>query len=273
MIKQCIQAAVGWGSKSEAERYLLKYRYSSLISRAIALLPIPLWWLLQAFGSDKHTPGWHSYGRTYGELFRKWKYQRLTLLEIGIGGYQDSLGGRSLLAWQAFFPLGTIVAADIVSKQVLTGGRLTIRQVDQSSVTDLTALSRQDGPFDVIIDDGSHFNAHQILTFQTLFAGLKDGGVYVVEDVQTSFWPGTVRDTVWDGARIGEPAFPNTCYGYFLELAKYVNHAEFVDSTYVDETMLGFAKQITRIGFEHNLIILLKGDNTQRSTFVGHDRA
>lgn len=271
MIKQCLKTILGWDRKSERERYLLTYKASSLIGRAIAPLPIPLWRLLQAFGSDKQMPGWHSYGRTYGALFRRWKYRRLTLLEIGIGGYEDSLGGRSLLAWEAFFPFGGIIAADIVPKQELGGGRRTVRQLDQSSASDLAALCQRDGPFDLIIDDGSHLNAHQIFTFQQIFPSLTDGGIYVVEDVQTSFWPGMVKNMEWDGARIGDPAFAATCYGYFLELAKYVNHAEFVDDRGLDPAMLRFARHITRIAFEHNLVILFKGDNGERSAFVARD--
>ena len=40
---------------------------------------------------------------------------------------------------------------------------------------------------DIIIDDGSHINEHVIRTFQYLFPKLKPGGIYVVEDTQTSY--------------------------------------------------------------------------------------
>ena len=268
MIASLVKALLGWERKTEREKYLVAYRASCRVGRAASLLPIPLWLLFRWFRSDKHMPGWHSYGHTYGALFRRWKYRRVRLLEIGIGGYGESLGGRSLLAWQAFFPFGTIVAADIVPKQVLGGGRLRVRQLDQSSAVDLAALCREEGPFDIIVDDGSHLNAHQILTFERIWSALRDGGVYVIEDVQTSFWPGRVGLMEWDGARIGDPGFRGTCYGYFLELAKYVNHAEFLDRTGVDERLVALGRQITRIAFEHNLIVLWKGDNTEASTFV-----
>jgi demethylmacrocin O-methyltransferase len=268
VIKRLVQAAIGWDGKSEREKDLLNYRFSSLIAQAICLLPLPLWWLFRMFGSDKHTSGWHSYGHTYGEAFRCRKYRRVRLLEIGIGGYRDSLGGRSLLAWQAFFPFGAIVAADIVPKPELGGRRRRIVELDQSSAEALDALRVREGPFDIIIDDGSHVNAHQILTFQQLFGALKDGGIYVVEDVQTSFWPGVVAGVKWDGAGIDDPAFARTCYGYFLELAKYVNHVEFPADGVADPAMLEFAKRVKRIAFEHNLIILMKGDNSEASRFV-----
>jgi hypothetical protein len=267
VIKRLVLSAVGWNSKTEREKYLFNYRASSCLARAISVLPVPMGRLLYMFGSDKHTPGWHSYGRTYGGLFRRWKYRPVKLLEIGIGGYRGSLGGRSLLAWEAFFPFGTVVAGDIVPKQELAGPRRRIVQLDQSSPADLDALAGREAPFDIIIDDGSHFNAHQILTFRHLWSGLKDGGVYVVEDVQTSFWPGVVAGVEWDGADIGDAAFSRTCYGFFLELAKYVNHAEFRPSARIDPVLIGFAREIRHIAFEHNLIILLKGDNTEKTAF------
>jgi hypothetical protein len=150
MIKQSVQMLIGWNQMTEREKYLLNYRVQSFLAQAICILPLPLWRLFYMFGSDKHAPGWHSYGHTYGTLFRRWKYRPVKLLEIGIGGYRDSLGGRSLLAWQAFFPFGTIVAGDIVPKQELAGHRRRIVQLDQSSSADLDVLCKQEAPFDII---------------------------------------------------------------------------------------------------------------------------
>ncbi|MEJ0020248.1 MAG: class I SAM-dependent methyltransferase [Acetobacteraceae bacterium] len=270
-IKRLLQKSIGWDRKSDLAKELTRYRAYSLVARAIALLPIPLWVLLRASRSSKERSGWHSYGHTYEQLFRRWKYRRVKLLEVGIGGYDEALGGRSLLAWLAYFPFGTIIAGDIQPKQELAGNRRRIYQLDQSSAKDLAALCLREERFDLIIDDGSHVNAHQIFTFQQLFHALSDGGVYVVEDVQTSFWPfwpDSAGNVPWDGARIGDPSFRQTCYGYFLELTKYLNHVEFIDQHGVDESMLLLGTQITRITFEHNLIIVLKGDNSRRSAFI-----
>jgi SAM-dependent methyltransferase len=42
--------------------------------------------------------------------------------------------------------------------------------------------------FDIIIDDGSHDVAHQQMTFGKLFDLLKPGGIYIIEDMCTSFF-------------------------------------------------------------------------------------
>ena len=45
------------------------------------------------------------------------------------------------------------------------------------------------GPFDFVIDDGSHASPQQIESFRILWPFIKDRGVYIIEDVQTSYWP------------------------------------------------------------------------------------
>jgi hypothetical protein len=60
---------------------------------------------------------------------------------------------------------------------------------------------------------------------------------------------------------IETPEFAKTCVGYFCDFAKYINHAEFVPGQHYDATKVEVAKHITSIRFEHNLIIVTKGDN------------
>ena len=273
MLPRLIKTLLGFEKKSAREKEILAHRLYRVMARLLSPLPLPLPALLRFFGSDKHTPGLHAYGPTYHALFRRWKYRRVRLLEIGIGGYGVAMGGQSLLAWQAYFPFGSIVAADIVPKPELGFGRARIRTLDQSSEADLARLRREEAPFHIIIDDGSHLNAHQVFTFGQLWDALRDDGVYVVEDVQTSFWSGTVEGVAWDGARIGDPAFHGTCVGYFLELTKYVNHAEFQYPADADPVLLAIARRVKRIAFEHNLIVIEKGDNTAASNAALPDRS
>ena len=50
-------------------------------------------------------------------------------------------------------------------------------------------LAAAGGPPDVIIDDGSHIGEHVCTTFEALFPSMAAGGVYVIEDLHTSYWP------------------------------------------------------------------------------------
>lgn len=238
--------------------YRDRYRIAGLLS----LLPMRLPKILKLFGSDKQRPGEHSYGATYDASFRPFRYKKIKILEIGL------LTGASLLAWRCYFPFATTIGIDIEPKPEMAGSRTRIYTADQSSAVDLAMVAAKEGTFDIIIDDGSHQNEHQIFTFYQLFDSLRDGGVYVIEDVQTSFWPGEVATFQWDGRHISDPEFHRTCYGEFLELAKYLNQAEFLTQEDTDPRRMAFGRRITRIAFEHNLIFVWKGSNNQPSNYT-----
>jgi hypothetical protein len=263
VIKAGIKRLLRWDNRTPREKSAVLYRMRSLLATAICLLPLPVWLLLRMFGSDKHRAGHHRYGWSYQELFRPLKYRRIKLLEIGVGGDANDIGGRSLLAWQAFFPFAVIVGVDYLPRGEVATRHTRFRRADQGSAEDLAALCAEEGPFDIIIDDGSHLSRHQLFTFGHLFDALKDGGIYVIEDVHTSFWPDTleVGGVRWDGADIDAAEFRQTCMGYFLELAKHLNYAEFARPSEPNA-----AWRIRRISFEHNLIIVRKGANDGPST-------
>ena len=65
----------------------------------------------------------------------------------------------------------------------------TLFKGDQSSSQFLSHfVSQTGGGYDIVIDDGSHVPAHVLLTFETLWPSVKEGGVYVVEDIETNYW-------------------------------------------------------------------------------------
>jgi hypothetical protein len=263
-MKKMLKTIVGWEQKSEPEKAaffqrfeFFRYRLFYLASFLLCFFPIPMAFLLRICLSDKQQPFEHDYGHTYGALFWRFKYRPIRLVEIGIGGYGNRLGGESLNAWQSYFPFATIIGCDIQDKSRLTTPRTKIYLLDQSSNVQLEEFCKKERPFDIVIDDGSHLSAHQIGTFKMLFTELKPRGLYIIEDVQTSYW----SHGGYDGASIKDAKFDGTCVGYFLRLAKYLNHQEFMASSEVDGDMLALAKSIKQIIFEHNLIIMAKGDN------------
>lgn len=52
----------------------------------------------------------------------------------------------------------------------------------------MRSVAKQIGGIDIIIDDGSHINEHVIKSFSILFPLLNMGGIYAIEDLQTSYW-------------------------------------------------------------------------------------
>ena len=57
---------------------------------------------------------------------------------------------------------------------------------DQSNVDDLAQVN-QDGPFDIIIDDGGHSMKQQLTTLRTLLPWVKPGGLLILEDLQSTY--------------------------------------------------------------------------------------
>lgn len=88
----------------------------------------------------------------------------------------------------------------------------------------LDTVANVHGPFDVIIDDGSHQNPHMWATFNHLFKAVRPGGLYIVEDMFTSYWErygGGLRraDSFVERCK----AYVDTIYARFMG-AKYSNH-------------------------------------------------
>jgi hypothetical protein len=104
------------------------------------------------------------------------------LLEIGV------YHGASLHMWREYFPNAKIIGVDInvVCKKYETDD-IKIELADQSNVEHLAQLATTYGPFDVIVEDGSHMWEHQTTSLRTLFPFLRSGGYYVVEDLQTNY--------------------------------------------------------------------------------------
>jgi hypothetical protein len=212
--------------------------------------------LAQIFGSDKAQG--HSYTEHYERYFERLRSESITLLEIGVGGWgSPTKGGASLRMWQAYFRRGKIYGIDIEEKQ-LPG--LKIFRGSQDDEEFLTSVIDQIGAPDIIIDDGSHYTHHVIKSFKVLFPLLKAGGIYAIEDLQSSYWPSTVNED-WNGS--SDPNASHTSMTFLKNLVDGVNHAErpAYQPSYFD-------RNIRSISFFHNLAFIEKGVNDEPSNVI-----
>jgi len=210
-----------------------------------------------AFGTDKY--GAHWYMPHYQTHFGRFKNKKIKILEIGVGGNEDPLcGAKSLRVWKAFFRRGAIYGLDIHDKKALQERRIKIFQGDQTDKDFLRDVIKTMGEADIIIDDGSHVNSHIVTSFEVLFPLLKTGGLYVIEDMQTSYWPNYGGDSV-DLHR------PGTAVNYFRNLIDGLNHEEYIRPGY---TPTYFDKHIISMHFYHNMLFIYKGDNNEGSNIV-----
>jgi cephalosporin hydroxylase len=215
----------------------------------------PLTRIALRHGTDKW--GAHFYTPVYHQLFAHLRDRPVRLLEIGIGGYEFArLGGASLAMWADYFPNGHILGVDVHAKTLDLGPRVTVQQGSQNDAAFLARMSAEHGPFDIVIDDGSHVPAHVIASFNVLFPLLADNGLYVIEDVQTAYWPD------FGGAPDG---------GVTMQLARamldHVNHAE-IQVAQPEYQVPDLVKSIRSFRAWHNIFAIEKGDNSEPSNFA-----
>ena len=139
----------------------------------------------------KDLPGghkWTHYFSVYQTVFGPIHAQPLRILEIGV------FHGASLKLWRKYFehPETIIVGIDItpgcMAYEVVSEG-IRVRIGSQTDAAFLRNVVKEFGPFDLIIDDGSHQSSHIIASFNHLFiAGLKESGIYFVEDLHANYW-------------------------------------------------------------------------------------
>ena len=217
----------------------------------------PLRAIALEMGTDKE--GAHAYADAYERHFAHLRHRPIRLLEIGIGGYADpKLGGESLRMWKQFFPLASIVGMDIYDKSSLAEERIAIVQGDQSDPGFLEDVARRFGPFDIVIDDGSHVSAHVIASFGTLFRHLTDDGIYAIEDLQTSYWERNYGGSSGADRR-------GTSMTFLQSLVDGLNYAEFDIPDYVPSYFDTWIRSVT---FYHNLAFIQKGPNRETSNFL-----
>jgi methyltransferase family protein len=139
---------------------------------------------------DRGTGGrchkWRHYFEIYERYFRPFVSRDCTYLEIGVqkGGFlqlmQEYLGEQARVIGIDIDP--ACAALEDEGKEIHIG--------DQSDTDFMDYLARERGPFDIIIDDGGHTADQQIASFLSLFPALREGGIYLVEDLHASFWQG-----------------------------------------------------------------------------------
>lgn len=132
---------------------------------------------------------WVHYLDTYERYFAAYVGRPVRMLEIGV-----SQGG-SLEMWRRYFgPEAIIFGIDInPASATCVDPPNQVRIGSQADPQFLQAVIEEMGPPDIILDDGSHVAAHQTQSFRALFPLLTDGGVYVIEDLQTSYWSDTFQ--------------------------------------------------------------------------------
>jgi len=127
---------------------------------------------------------WDHYLDIYDLHFSKYRGKEIKLLEIGV------FHGGSLQMWKNYFGVkALIVGIDIDSKcKKFEEDQIEIAIGAQEDKSFLREIVLKYGKFDIIIDDGGHTMDQQKTSFEFLFPHVKKDGIYLIEDLHTSYW-------------------------------------------------------------------------------------
>ncbi|MDE1906921.1 MAG: class I SAM-dependent methyltransferase [Rhodospirillales bacterium] len=201
-------------------------------------------------GSDKF--GGHLYTPVYNALFAHLREQPLKLLEIGIGGYETEVaGGLSLRTWLEYFPYAEITGLDIFKKTLDLPERARIHQGSQTDLVVLGRITDERGPFDIIVDDGSHDPSHMIESFTYLYPRMKPDGIYAIEDTQTCFSNG----------RNGQ----GTIFTLAAQVSLAMHRLEGFNAPETPAEVFKLAEMTSCVSVYRNIVVFHRGPNTYPS--------
>jgi hypothetical protein len=156
------------------------------------------------------------------------------MLEIGVES------GRSMATWVKYFEnaasngiqgvaynaKGEIATQACMQENIPGCQKMKFFTGDQSNIdflrlliregagADSTLLKEAESPdwdrvgWDLVIDDGSHVPRHQLVSFVALYPFVRPGGLYVIEDIESSYLDHpdtTIYDYKIVGAGVGKP--------------------------------------------------------------------
>ncbi|MCM3541135.1 class I SAM-dependent methyltransferase [Priestia endophytica] len=126
---------------------------------------------------------WIHYFDIYERHFERFVGRDVNILEIGVGH------GGSLQMWKHYFgDKATIFGLDIDPLcKSLEEEQVNIIIGDQGDRSFWNITKNSLPKFDIIIDDGGHHMDQQKITFEEMFPVLSSHGVYLIEDLHTSY--------------------------------------------------------------------------------------
>jgi hypothetical protein len=127
---------------------------------------------------------WNHYFDIYERHFHRYRNKEVVILEIGL------FQGGSLQMWKNYFgDKVKIYGIDIDPRcKAYEEENVKIFIGSQSDRQFLRSVKQEIGPVDIIIDDGGHKMKQQIISFEELFDIVKIDGLYLCEDLHTSYW-------------------------------------------------------------------------------------
>lgn len=120
---------------------------------------------------------WEHYLPIYERHFAQFRNKPVRILEIGVSH------GGSLQLWKAYFGWNAQITGLDIDKRCAEYGEIQIYVYtgDQGNLAWMNAFAKSAGPFDIVIDDGSHKITDQQISFCALWPHTTS--IYLIEDI------------------------------------------------------------------------------------------
>lgn len=124
------------------------------------------------------------YFEIYDQFFKKYRDTECVIVEVGI------CKGGSLQMWKNYFgEKAQIIGIDIdESTLAFSEEQVTVEIGSQSDREFWREFKKKYPKVDIFIDDGRHTMEQQIITFEEMFEHVSETGIYLCEDMHTSYW-------------------------------------------------------------------------------------
>lgn len=149
----------------------------------------PLCELAYKYRTDKFL--YHTYTPVYFRILNRKKELFKKVLELGVGTLytmrhtKNYKPGASLRMWRDFFPNAQIYGVDISEEAMFEEERIKTFLLDTTKKEDMMGLLDNIGEdLDLVVDDGPHNTKNQIRTALMILPRLKEGAIYIIEDVK-----------------------------------------------------------------------------------------
>lgn len=196
----------------------------------------------------------HDYLRKYefflGRFASKPDYR---MMELGAG--PDWNIGASVRLWEEYFWRDDFRLHVVDLKptaEVLANDRVTVTVGDLGDRELLERLASS--AYDVILDDASHMWGHQLLALEMLFPSVREGGLYIIEDIETSF--GSNREPWSQGAEVDTYTILSCLIA--LVAGKGDDHPLLEHATADSHPVLGFWRAIESITIVNEACLIAK---------------
>ncbi len=191
----------------------------------------------------RHISKWEHYFDVYDRHLEKYRNKEIVILEIGVAQ------GGSLQMWKHYFGNKAVIyGIDIDADcRVFEEKNVHILIGSQSDRDFLRKVKNTIPKIDILIDDGGHTMKQQIVTFEELFPHVNNNGIYLCEDLHTSYW------LIFGGGLKRR--------GTFIEYSK--NFIDYLNAYHSKQLPVNdFTRSVNSIHYYDSIIVIEKKERT-----------